>query len=166
MARKTKVVTIDAGRDAGKSYLLTEMPASQSEAWATRALLALLHSGIEIPEEVQGMGLAGIASVGLSALGGIPWELLDPLLREMMECVQFVGDLSQINVATGLPHARRLVEDDIEDMKTRLTLRKAVLELHVDFFTDGSLLMLARDLVATNRPDSSGPRTSRRKSRR
>ena len=44
MARKTKIVTIAAeGRDYGKSYLLTEMPALKAEKWATRAMMALIR---------------------------------------------------------------------------------------------------------------------------
>ena len=52
MARKTKRVTITAeGRDKGKTFLITELPADQAERWAIRALLALIQSGAVISED-------------------------------------------------------------------------------------------------------------------
>ena len=40
--------------------------------------------------------------------------------------------------ATGVAEIRDLIEDDIEEVATRLRLRKEVLELHVDFSTAGA----------------------------
>ena len=61
MARKTMDVLIDAdNRDKGKLFFVEEMPASQAEEWATRALMAMMRSGIDIPENIQDAGLAGI----------------------------------------------------------------------------------------------------------
>ena len=62
MARNTKSLTISAeGRDKGKTFLLTEMSAVRAEKWAARAVLALLKSGVELPEDAAQAGLAGIA---------------------------------------------------------------------------------------------------------
>lgn len=128
MARKTKIITIDAdGRDAGKSFLITEMPASQGEKWAARAFLALAKSGIEVPDNIQDMGLAGIATVGLQAFGGVPWDLAEPLMDEMFRCVARIPDMSKPDVA------RPLVEDDTEEIGTRVKLRAEVFELHTGF---------------------------------
>jgi len=122
--RKTKLVTIEASnRDQGKTYLLTEMAASQAEKWAARAFLALAKSGIEIPDEAANAGMAGIATAGLQALGGIQWELAEPLLDEMFKCVKIKMPLA----------TRELIEDDIEEVSTRLFLRKELLELHLGF---------------------------------
>ena len=50
--RKTKLITIESdNRDNGKSYLITEMSASQVEKWAAKAFFALAKSGFEIPDE-------------------------------------------------------------------------------------------------------------------
>lgn len=131
MARKTKVVRIEAaGRDQGKSFLITELPASQAERWATRALMAMAKTGVDIPEGIENAGMAGLASIGLRALASIPYEDAEPLLATMFECVKFVSP-------THPEVSRYLIEDDIEEVGTRLQLRREVLELHTGFsFTD------------------------------
>ena len=48
-----------------------------------------------------------------------------PLLDEMMGCIQY---------APSANIKRPLIEDDIEEVTTRLQLRKAVWNLHLDFF--------------------------------
>lgn len=144
MARKTLTVTIDQeGRDKGKAFLITEMPAAQAEEWGARALLALMRSGVEIPDNVQGLGLAGVAVLGLRALGGLDWHLAKPLFDEMWTCVQCIPDPARPAVV------RNLVESDIEEVKTRLFLRKEILTLHVEFFTDAALLTQARGAVSS-----------------
>ena len=128
MARNTKSLTISAeGRDKGKTFLLTEMSAVRAEKWAARALLALLKSGVELPEDAAQAGLAGIAAVGIKAFGSIDWNLAEPLLDEMMECVQFVYDPRKPGAV------RALFEEDIEEVTTRLSVRKELLELHLGF---------------------------------
>lgn len=135
--RKTAFITISAqGRDLGKVYKLTEMPASQSEWWATRLFLAMANAGIEVPDEVAESGLAGVASLGaggivkliLGAVGGIKQEDAKPLLDEMMACVACIPDPMQPE------RVRSLIEDDIEEVATRFKLRKEVVALHTDFF--------------------------------
>lgn len=134
MARKTKVVVCpQEGRDKGKYYLLTEMPASDSEEWAIRAFLALAHSGVEVPEELSQAGLAGIAIVGLQALGRISFDEAKPLLDKMMSCVQALPDPSHPELVRGL------VETDIEETTTRFWLRAEVFELHTGFSFAGVL---------------------------
>lgn len=132
MARKQVNLDIKNGesRDDGKRFIITEMAASQGEKWGARALNALLASGIEIPSAVAAGGLRGLAMAGVSGLSGfsgIPWELLEPLLDEMMTCVQIMPDVNRPDVV------RKLIESDIEEIKTRLLIRNAWLELHVGF---------------------------------
>src|SRR5690348_17281961 len=116
--RKTKIVVIDRpGRDLHKNFLLTEMPASQAEKWAMRAFLAMAHAGIELPEEIQGAGMAGLALIGLRTLGRVSWVEAEPLMDEMMGCVQFIPDPAKP------AFSRALIEDDIEEPQTRLQLR-------------------------------------------
>ena len=123
--RKVLDVTIsDAGRDLGKVFILTEMPASKVEKWAARAILALCKSGFDVPD---GAGMEFIAVAGLKALGGLNFFDAEPLLDEMMECVQIRPDPSKPNVV------RALIEDDIEEVKTRLQLRAEVFTLHTNF---------------------------------
>lgn len=133
MARKTKIITITAeGRDRGRAYLITEMPAAQAEKWAARAFLALARSGVQMPDEVSGAGFAGLALMGLRALSGLRFEDAEPLMDEMFGCVAFLPD--------GRAELRRpLMEDEIEEVATRLHLREEVLELHTGFSLAGAL---------------------------
>jgi len=153
MARKTITVTIeDEGRDKGKAFFITEMSAARSEEWGERALLALMRGGADVPDDVMSLGLAGIAVLGLQALQGLDWSLTKPLLDEMFECIQFKPQPVEKPNMT-----RRLLEDDIEEVKTRLKLRWEVLKLHIDFFTDEALLTQARQAVAASQGSSNTP---------
>ena len=127
MARKEASFAADFGRDVGKQFLITEMSASQAENWAFKVILAIGNSGIEIPDNLAAQGMAGLLTVGYLNLLKIPFEAAKPLLDEMMGCVQIVPS----------PNIKRpLIEDDIEEVKTRLSLRKAVWDLHMDFFLE------------------------------
>jgi hypothetical protein len=135
MARRTATVTIDAeGRDKGKAFLLTEMSASQAERWAARAMLALARNGVEIPEGIASAGLAGVAAIGIRALGGMAFDDAEPLLADMMACVQAIPDPARPNVS------RYLIEDDIEEVATRLRLRMEVFTLHTGFSLPAGML--------------------------
>src|SRR5690606_16539051 len=119
MARKTTTVTItDANRDRGKVFLLTEMHASQAESWAMRALLALMAGGVELPEGFEHTGMAGMAEDGLKMLAELRYEVAEPLLAEMMGCVQIIPDPQKPDVV------RPLIEEDIEEIPTRIQLRR------------------------------------------
>jgi hypothetical protein len=126
--RKTATITIAAeGRDKGKVFQLKEMPASQAERWAMKVFLALAKSGVDIPEDVMQSGMAGIAAIGFKALAGMNYYDVEPLMDEMFQCVQAMPDPGKPAVL------RNLIEDDIEEVKTRLVLRKEILLLHVNF---------------------------------
>lgn len=133
--RKTKTIVIESeGRDKGKMFHITELSASQSEAWATRALFVMMNCGVEVPDDLLSAGLAGIAAIGIKSLSKVPYELAKPLFDEMMECVAVVPDPKQPLVRRGYGGVGPMIEDDIEEVSTRLQLRKAVLDLHLDFF--------------------------------
>ena len=130
MPRKTITYTVtDEGRDKGKVFVLTEMPASQAERWALRAFQALAKAGIDVPDNLAQMGMAGIAIAGVQALSRTPWQEAEPLLDEMFACIQRQPNPQKSAIV------RALVEDDIEEVPTRLKLRAELLKLHVDFFT-------------------------------
>jgi hypothetical protein len=126
--RKTSTYTETAdNRDKGKIFKLEEMSADQAEAWALKAFFAIMNAGIELPDEVADLGFAGIATAGLKALGKVDYETARPLLDEMMTCIQIIPDPAKPNVA------RALFPGDIEEVATKLKLRKAVFDLHVAF---------------------------------
>lgn len=129
MARKEATFVADSGRDKGKQFHITEMSASQAENWAIRVILAVGNAGIEIPDGLASQGMAGLLAIGYMSLLKIPFESAKPLLDDMMTCVQYVP-------MQGVK--RPLIEDDIEEVSTRLQIRKAVWNLHMDFFLGAS----------------------------
>lgn len=134
MARKTKLFRITgagSGRDAGKTFLLTEMSSEDSEEWGTRALFAMMNNGVEIPDDLLSAGLAAVFAIGIKSLTKVPYDLAKPLFDDMWKCVQFVPD-------GRAALARDLFADDIEEVATRLKIRKALLDLHLDFFKDAA----------------------------
>lgn len=136
MARKTATITITTeGRDKGKVFVLQEMSATQAEKWAARALLALGSSGVEIPAGIEGQGLAGVAALGIRAFAGLPWHLAEPLLDEMFRCVSFIPSPAHPNVVRGTAPGAvgPMVEEDIEEVGTRVRLREEVISLHLGF---------------------------------
>ena len=91
MSRKTKQVTIDSeGRDKGKTFVITEMPARKAEAWAMRALLAISKNS-EHKDGTAGVWNA-LATDGLQVLSKVDWQDAEPLLNELMECVRIIPD--------------------------------------------------------------------------
>lgn len=128
MPRKTTLYKVtESGRDHGKLFMLTEMSASRAEAWAMRVLLALVGGNVALPDNFEELGMAGLAELGIRAMSGLKWEVAQPLLNEMLECVEYVPDASKTHVR------RPLIDDDIEEIMTRLTLRKEVWNLHMGF---------------------------------
>lgn len=136
MARHEKRVTIATpGRDAGKTYLIQEMPAYQGEKWAYRALLALSRGGIELPPGIFDAGFSGLAAmmpyflvIGLRSLHGAQWVELEPLMDEMMTCVQWCppGNAPLQPYMAGAEH-------QVSEIATLQKLRLEVLQLHVNF---------------------------------
>lgn len=125
--RRTLTYTVTAeGRDKGKAFLLTEFPASRSEKWAIRALLALGKAGVEVGDALTS-GMQGLARLGYDVLTRADYEDIAPLLDEMMECVQSIPNPANQNVVRGL------IEDDIFEVATRMFLRMEVFKLHVGF---------------------------------
>lgn len=129
MARtKLNYTVTQEGRDLGKTFVITEMSAFKGESWAMRAILAMIKSGVQLPDGYENLGMAGVAEIGLKALAGVDMQTLEPLLAEMLECVTFVPDTSK-------PHVTRklFVDSDIEEILTLITLRTEVFKLHTGF---------------------------------
>lgn len=124
--RRTETVEITEGRDAGKKYQITEMSAEAAEWWAFRALQAIAGADAELNLQAP---LSDMAAQGIKALAKVHPDQAKPLLDEMMSCVQILVPATQ--------KPRPLLDGDVEDVKTRFMLRKAVVELHLGFSTGG-----------------------------
>ena len=142
MARKTKTIVItDEGRDKDKAFLIQEMPPTQAERWGMRALLALAKT-MDVPDETMKQGIGGVASIGIGKMiSNLSFEDADSLMKEMFDaCVYIIPDVHNQTIfrgpprhVTGIMPVGPLVEDDIEEVTTRLKLRLEIFALHVGF---------------------------------
>jgi hypothetical protein len=134
--RKEAYITIrkEGIRDDGKVFYIREMPAMQAEKWATKALMAILRSGADIPDNIASQGLAGVAQMGIPALIALNFADVEPLLDEMLTCIQVVANPDRPQVK------RRLTaNDDIEEVATLMQLREEILSMHLGFSLGAAL---------------------------
>lgn len=149
MARKTKTVAIESGRDQGKSFLVTEMPVTKADKWANTALLAMMRGGVDVggvnfeligntlmPSDAPKIDVSGgmleLARISIAGLGNVTETVGQSLLDQLIEdCVQVVP-------TGGAARPMLSIDDEIEDLKTLWTLRKEAFILHIDFLADGS----------------------------
>lgn len=146
--RKSKTVTVPAfpgtpQRDAGKTFVITEWSADRAERWGIKMTLALNRSAGEIPMDLKGIGMEGIAVLGINTFlrGNVQAEEIIPLLDELLDCVRVLRDLKHPDVVTDL------IPDDLEDVATRLWLRSEVLELHTGFSPAAALSALVASIM-------------------
>jgi len=117
----------DEGRDKGKVFRITEMAAIPASKWASRVLFAVAQAGVDLPAEVMAGGMASIPYVGLQALLHVNYATAEPLLDELLGCVQ-VKEKAVIRART---------PDDIEEVATIFKLYGEVLKLHTGFSLAG-----------------------------
>lgn len=126
MARKVATYTVeDEGRDKGKVFVITEMGAIPGERWALRATQALSRAGVDLGQIFGGWEV--LAFAGFRAFSQMPFHDAEPMLNELMDCIQIRPDASHPNVV------RSLVDDDTEEIITRLKLKLEVFKLHTSF---------------------------------
>jgi hypothetical protein len=162
MARRTREIIIEGSsenRDLGKHFLITEMPATQAESWARRALIALVKGGgAEINEDIAQMGFAGFAYVGVQALTHLNDVDLVPLLDEMMGCLTYYPNTPDTRITRKFIPGRD--DCDIEEISTLLFLRKEILDLHVGFSLGSVLSSWKQRMTATTTVDTPSMSTS------
>ena len=146
MARKTYRLTVESeGRDKGKTFVLTELPALDIERWTVRLLLAAGKNGISLPSVQADSGFAGIAGVLWALIAQVTPEEAENLLATMLQGLKI--DEGKIS--------RELVADDIEEAGTLLQIRMAWVELHAGFFKQGGRLIWDRlTSISANTPAS------------
>ena len=149
MARKTKTLVIDSGRDEGKSFLITEMPVTRADKWANTALLAMLRGGVDVGNVNFGLiadtigvgdapkidpmgGMLELARITIAGLGNVT----ETVGQELLD--QLINDCAQVISSGGVVRQMLSVDDEIEDLKTLWMLRKESFLLHIDFLADGS----------------------------
>lgn len=114
------------GRDKGKRFKITEMSAFDAFDWATKALLAMAKSGVNIPDNIAEQGMAGVAVVAVRTVGGLEFMSVKELRDKLMSCVTIY--------TSGSTNTRMLSgQDDIEEPQTIYELCRATLEHHMGF---------------------------------
>lgn len=130
-------------RDIGKKFLITEMPAAQSEWWAFRAFGAMAHGGAHISPTISAMGMYGLHFMGMQAFVAAPLDETRPLYDEMLTCVQRIEERATRDlIMTG-------DGPDIEEPETLALLRDEVLKLHANFSMRAKVSMALANLGAT-----------------
>ena len=149
MARKTKTLVIDSGRDQGKSFLITEMPVARADKWANTALFAMLRGGVDVGNVNFGLiadtigvgdapkidpmgGMLELARITIAGLGNVT----ETVGQELLD--QLINDCAQVISSGGVVRQMLSIDDEIEDLKTLWMLRKESFLLHIDFLADGS----------------------------
>jgi len=149
MARKTKTLVIESGRDQGKSFLITEMPVTRADKWANTALLAMLRGGVDVSDVNFGLiadtigvgdapkidpmgGMLELARITIAGLGNVT----ETVGQELLD--QLINDCAQVISSGGVVRQMLSIDDEIEDLKTLWMLRKESFLLHIDFLADGS----------------------------
>lgn len=149
MARKTKTLVIESGRDQGKSFLITEMPVTRADKWANTALLAMLRGGVDVGNVNFGLiadtigvgdapkidpvgGMLELARITIAGLGNVT----ETVGQELLD--QLINDCAQVISSGGIVRQMLSIDDEIEDLKTLWMLRKESFLLHIDFLADGS----------------------------
>jgi len=136
MARKECIVTIpgnkDENRDAGNSFLIVEMGEKKKKKWATKALLAIMSSDVDLPDgiDVTG-GMQELAKVGLNSLMGLKSDHIEPLLDEMMGCCSYLKKPGDTTSKTPLTPQNQ--DFYIEEISTIFKLRSETFSLHLGF---------------------------------
>ena len=98
-----------------------------------------MKAGVEVPDDLASVGIVAIATMGLKALGGMPSETLHDLMDRMMAQVTHYPDPGRREVSRGYGStiSTTLFDTDIEEISTRLLLRREMLALHADFLAAG-----------------------------
>lgn len=136
----TKDVTIDDGTDAGKTFIVKQMPLLRGDRWANRVALSLCKGGVDISglttTDDNGklvfrglLDMAGVVSVALKALGGVDDVTAQALLDEVLQ-----------DVRLRLPNGsdRPLILDtDVTSISTLWKLRIESIKVNLDFLTAG-----------------------------
>ncbi len=171
MGLRNRSVTITAeGRDKGKTFEVTEMNAWDAEDWATRAMLMLVKSGSDIPQETLDSGMSGLISLlvaqesggmdeetatqkmsrasGLviKALSGVSNDELRVLKDELLRQIVFIP-----NPAKPTRVSYPLFKSQVEEIRTIWRLHKEAFEVTSGF-----------SLPAVDSTSKSGTRTGSR----
>lgn len=153
---KTSEVTIpeDGGRDKGKTFVLTEMPALRAERWALKAMNGLARANVEIPDTVVGAGIVGVWVMGVKMLFAMDFSVCEELADEMLTCIAIRPDPGNPQFLRPLAGAMA-VQGDVEEVTTLRLLREEVFRLHVGFTLAEAIQKLRSAITPPGSPSTS-----------
>ncbi|EOW7155788.1 TPA: hypothetical protein ACPZQZ_002176 [Yersinia enterocolitica] len=131
MSRKQITYTVeDEGRDKGKEFIITEMSAWDAEELSEEIYRAMGHGEFNsLPADVVSMGVAGLATVGVSVLAAAPASVSRPISDRILSTVKIVI------TNEGKDITRSLKPIDFEEISTIRTLKDKVFELNFGFLS-------------------------------
>lgn len=136
----TKDVTIEDGTDAGKTFIVKQMPLLRGDRWANRVALALCKSGVDISglttTDESGnavfrglLDMVGVVNIALKALGGVDDSVAQSLLEEVLQDVR-------LRLPNGSDRTV-VIESDITSISTLWKLRIESIKVNLDFLAAG-----------------------------
>lgn len=136
----TKDVTIEDGTDAGKTFIVKQMPLLRGDRWANRVALALCKSGVDISglttTDESGnavfrglLDMVGVVNIALKALGGVEDSVAQSLLDEVLQDVR-------LRLPNGSDRTV-VIESDITSISTLWKLRIESIKVNLDFLAAG-----------------------------
>lgn len=123
--RKEVEIKIEDGRDAGKVFKVKEMPATEMDAWITRALGVLGADKTII--DVVSLSMSEL----MLNLAKNNYGEAKILLDELLACCSFVKD------GTLVPMKKDMIDGVVEDWTTLSRLKNEAFTLNLGFFADG-----------------------------
>lgn len=136
----TKDVTIEDGADAGKTFIVKQMPLLRGDRWANRVALALCKSGVDISglttTDESGnavfrglLDMVGVVNIALKALGGVDDAVAQSLLDEVIQDVR-------LRLPNGSDRALS-IDSDITSISTLWKIRIESIKVNLDFLAAG-----------------------------
>ncbi|HEN3563961.1 TPA: hypothetical protein U5E20_003558 [Yersinia enterocolitica] len=131
MSRKQITYIVeDEGRDKGKEFIITEMSAWDAEELSEEIYRAMGHGEFNsLPADVVSMGVAGLATVGVSVLAAAPASVSRPISDRILSTVEIVV------TNKGKDITRAIKPIDFEEISTIRTLKDKVFELNFGFLS-------------------------------
>ena len=131
-----KIIQITEGRDAGKVFLVMEMPCSKAEKWFGRALCAMLSGKIpaDVRELAKTSATAAFMRVMQAGLHSLKWEVAEPLYDDLLPQIYV---LPQGKAEARIQLKPTNIDAHVQDFATMYRLRGAVLELSLGFSFGG-----------------------------
>lgn len=120
----------DNNRDHGKTFVITEMTAWNAEEMAEDIMRCMSKGGyFDIQPEVIQMGVAGLATIGLSVIASADRETSRMLGERLLQSVDIVI------THEGKQSRRPAKSIDFEEVATIRQLKDQVMHLNFDFLT-------------------------------